>query len=265
MKKIFKESARTLLIIAGLFGVVALVSAWTAPTEAPTGGNVSAPLNVGNVGQSKQGGLILNTGGATNGLIVDKGKVGIGTANPGSRLEILGESTAGRDATIKGSATDIGLSFNNTGTGGSEFVLFSSSGASGAGQGKFGAYSYAAGKYGWVMDNAANIGIGTPNPNENLDVMGKIKSRTGFCIGTSCISSWPVGTSITPVEIEKTIRGTYDLGVYTFCAITRIKFHSSSENSQIGYDCQVYKDGSMWKMKLTSRNEDDRACGAACF
>jgi hypothetical protein len=81
--------------------------AWQEPTQAPPGGNVPAPLNVGSEGQSKEGwlhtlksifiggapsiaeqgatgilrttgGAILNTGGAENALIVDKGKICIG-------------------------------------------------------------------------------------------------------------------------------------------------------------------------------------------
>ncbi|PIS17408.1 MAG: hypothetical protein COT59_00860 [Candidatus Nealsonbacteria bacterium CG09_land_8_20_14_0_10_42_14] len=72
-------------IIALTFGVLTLVFlaafyvvAWQEPTEAPPGGNVPTPLNVGNVGQEKVGGLILNTGGAEYGLIIDQGEVCIG-------------------------------------------------------------------------------------------------------------------------------------------------------------------------------------------
>ena len=46
------------------------------------------PLNVGPTGQSKEGGLILNTGGAEYGLIVDQGNVEFGGAlilNPAGR------------------------------------------------------------------------------------------------------------------------------------------------------------------------------------
>jgi len=68
-------------IIALTFGVLVIsflmafyVVAWQEPVETPPEGNVSAPLNAGNVGQSKEGGLILNTGGALIGLIVDTGQ-----------------------------------------------------------------------------------------------------------------------------------------------------------------------------------------------
>jgi hypothetical protein len=47
-------------------------------------------LNIGSAGQEKAGGLILNTGGAPNGLIVQQGNVGIGTVAPGSKLSVSG-------------------------------------------------------------------------------------------------------------------------------------------------------------------------------
>ena len=70
------------------------VLAWTEPSQAPPGGNVLAPLNVGSAGQSKAGGLILNTGGAATGLIVQYGNVGIGTTAPGAKLDVSGEIRA---------------------------------------------------------------------------------------------------------------------------------------------------------------------------
>lgn len=77
------------IIIATLL-VVAIIYAWSEPSQPPPGGNVPAPLNVGPSGQSKEGGLILNTGGAAIGLIVATGTVGIGTTSPGARLDVNG-------------------------------------------------------------------------------------------------------------------------------------------------------------------------------
>jgi hypothetical protein len=42
-----------------------------------------------------------------------------------------------------------------------------------------------------------NVGIGTTAPGQKLDVVGGyIRSDTGFCIGTSCITSWPSGGGV---------------------------------------------------------------------
>ncbi|MDO8504007.1 MAG: hypothetical protein Q7S60_04980 [bacterium] len=94
-RNIFYKSLPAILVSLGMVVVVAL--AWTEPATAPPGGNVSAPLNVGSGGQSKIGGLILNTGGAPNGLIVQLGKVGIGTTTPLAELDVNGwiHSTGG--------------------------------------------------------------------------------------------------------------------------------------------------------------------------
>lgn len=54
---------------------------WSPPSATPPNGNTFAPLNVGSSGQVKDGGLTLNAAspGATFGLIVPYGKIGIGS------------------------------------------------------------------------------------------------------------------------------------------------------------------------------------------
>lgn len=86
-------------IVALTFGVLVIsflaafyVVAWQEPTQAPPGGNVPAPLNVGPTGQSKAGGLILNTGGAEYGLIVDRGNTKVGRD---LKIEIIPSDTTG--------------------------------------------------------------------------------------------------------------------------------------------------------------------------
>ncbi|MBU4299333.1 hypothetical protein KJ636_04785 [Patescibacteria group bacterium] len=82
--------------LAFIFGVIALslslsyavLAVWQEPALIPPDGNVAAPLNIGAIGQTKIGGLILNTGGAATGLIVQSGNVGIGTATPASKLHL---------------------------------------------------------------------------------------------------------------------------------------------------------------------------------
>ena len=89
------QKAKSIALILGVLTMSFLVGylafAWVGPTAPPPGGNVPAPLNVGNVGQTKAGGLILNTGGASTGLIVRYGNVGIGTTGPAQKLDINGQ------------------------------------------------------------------------------------------------------------------------------------------------------------------------------
>jgi len=84
-------------VLVVCFAMAFYVLGWTEPTQTPPEGDVLAPLNVGPTGQSKAGGLILNTGGAVNGLIVDKGSVGIGTTNPSQKLDVAGQIHATGD------------------------------------------------------------------------------------------------------------------------------------------------------------------------
>lgn len=93
LKNMLEKSAywSGILVLGIIVGVsVKMVDAWVEPNQMPPGGNIAAPINTGNIGQSKQGGLTLNIGGATYGLIIDKGLVGIGTTAPGEKLEVNG-------------------------------------------------------------------------------------------------------------------------------------------------------------------------------
>ncbi len=84
--------------------------AWVEPDQMPPGGNIAAPLNTGNAGQIKTGGLILNTGGATLGLIVERGLVGIGTNNPQATLDVNGNIKANNiEVTGKINAQEISI------------------------------------------------------------------------------------------------------------------------------------------------------------
>lgn len=167
MMKIIQDSAKVIILsMVVLFSVHLAGAVWSEPTVAPTGGNISAPLDVSSTGQTKAGGLILNTGGSTNGLVVSAGKVGIGVADPASALEVYGGSGASSQST------------------GDIFRLSSS----GLGRLLFG-FDPITPFGSWIQSNlsypillnpvAGNVGIGTTSPSQALSVAGTIYSSTG--------------------------------------------------------------------------------------
>lgn len=86
-----KDSLKTIIFSLVAISLIGIAYAWTEPSQSPPDGNTSAPLTIGSAGQSKSGGLILNTGGADLGLIVENGKVGIGTISPSQSLDVSGQ------------------------------------------------------------------------------------------------------------------------------------------------------------------------------
>lgn len=98
--------AGTLLFSVGLQTFAA--GTWSAPTAPPPNANADAPLNTGIQAQEKAGGLLLNTGGAVNGLIVQSGNVGIGVLNPTKKLDIAGDITASGNITAAGNINTTG-------------------------------------------------------------------------------------------------------------------------------------------------------------
>lgn len=145
----------TLIIFSLSVGSVS-AQTWTPPTASPPGANVSAPINISSSAQSKIGGLLLNTGGAANGLIVQFGKMGIGTANPTALLHI--------------SSTTPTMDLFRI-TAGANTVVLNSAG---------------------TLTVSGKMGVGTTSPNQKLSVAGIIESGSGgfkFPDGTIQITS----------------------------------------------------------------------------
>ena len=68
------------------------LAVWNEAPANPPSGNIDSPLNTSVNAQSKEGALVLGTNSAlTTGLIVQYGNVGIGTTNPGAKLEVAGQ------------------------------------------------------------------------------------------------------------------------------------------------------------------------------
>ncbi|MDO8504005.1 MAG: tail fiber domain-containing protein [bacterium] len=179
------------VVIAGLAITAVVAFAWTEPSLAPPQDNVAAPLNVGSGGQSKIGGLILNTGGAPNGLIVQLGNVGIGTASPGAQLHLADVYSAGGKNLIIGDDTflsDIDVA-NTLGIYGNQNSTIASI-KLGSGGGTISGY-------------AGNVGIGTTGPGAKLEVIGDISLPSSggnkqIYTWSPTDANWRIGMSASP-------------------------------------------------------------------
>lgn len=85
--KRIKHLAAWALFLSLLFGASRSL-AWTGPSSAAPADDSKGPLTSSSIGQSKIGGLILNTSISAYSLLVPQGKVGIGTAAPTSLFEV---------------------------------------------------------------------------------------------------------------------------------------------------------------------------------
>jgi hypothetical protein len=95
MLNTIKNTGMIIGIAFSVFFVSFIVFAWTSPPGVPPicpagEPGCETPLHTGTAGQSKTGGLLLNTGGASTGLIVEHGNVGIGTLTPSVKLDVKG-------------------------------------------------------------------------------------------------------------------------------------------------------------------------------
>ncbi|MBU1292386.1 hypothetical protein KKH07_02865 [Patescibacteria group bacterium] len=189
-----------LTIVSGcIFLANGFILAWTAPTQAPPGANVSPPLNTSITAQSKQGALVIGANNAvTTGLVVQYGNVGIGTTGPGYNLHIEDTGSTARPrmvisgvggevATLLG---DVMSDANNTG-------------------GALGLYDngnlkvYLKG-IGDSYFNSGNVGIGTTGPGAKLDVQGgDIKVSGTYRIGSTDYGQYFIDSAGTDGQVWK--------------------------------------------------------------
>ena len=132
--------------------------AWSEPTAVPPGDNVSPPLNISSVDQSKEGGLILNTGGASaNGLVVENGNVGVGVVAPNAKLEI-----------DMGTSATEGLHISRTAPGANSYFNIKNESSNSV----------------FKVHESGNVGIGTTDPEGKLTVVDGAILASGTVGGT---------------------------------------------------------------------------------
>ncbi len=191
-------------LIVALVAIPSLALAqWTAAPSNPPSSNATAPLNVGSSAQSKVAGLLLNTGGATNGLIVQYGRVGIDTTSPSYPLDVSGYANAsgycigggscitswpsGGSGTITG--VTAGTDLSGGGTSGTVTLNDTSTLNSVTSRGSSTSNSISTGPLTASYITTTSGGV---NANSYTVSAGK------YCLSGSCITSWPTGSSGTP-------------------------------------------------------------------
>ena len=155
-------------IILSALVATTIVLAWTEPSQAPTGGNAPAPLNVSSASQYKSGAL--GIGGLLRGYsnAIFDGNVGIGTASPSQKLHVAGNARITGLANCNTIDTDASgnLACGTDETGGT-------GGVTGSGIANYVSKWTAGTTLGnsIIYDNG-NVGIGTTGPGYKLDVQG---------------------------------------------------------------------------------------------
>lgn len=171
MKNIIQSLKIITLGLILAFGI-SYAFAWTAPTQAPPNGNVSAPMNTSSGAQYKVGDLgvggVFEVANGANFAVLG-GNVGIGTVSPAGIFHVKGAApnTFIESTTINGPD----LFFTGSGTfDGSEYLLYSSGSGNTVGAGKFVIHDETAGLARLIINSIGNVGIGETNPSSKLHI-----------------------------------------------------------------------------------------------
>ena len=116
--------------------------------------------------------------GTTGGIYYNGGNVGIGTTSPVDTLTIAGVTYYNSGLLLTGnSMCGTGLALQNLSSGAHQYAIFSAGSCDTAGAGAFGLYDDTANAYRLMIGATGNVGIGTTNPQQLLDVAGTIAAK----------------------------------------------------------------------------------------
>ena len=205
-----------------------LVFAWSEPIAVPPGDNVSPPLNISSVDQSKEGGLILNTGGASaNGLVVENGNVGVGVVAPNAKLEI-----------DMGTSATEGLHISRTAPGANSYFNIKDESNNSI----------------FKVHENGNVGIGTANPEFKLSIdndggiIAKGTYGTGNTLSVSGAGTrliwYPRKAAFRAGGVHGTEWDDVNVGNYSF-AVGEEVIASGEDSIAMGYDAIATSDAAV--------------------
>jgi hypothetical protein len=148
----------------------------TALLNVGTGGTIITTTSNGSIGigtTNPLGPLQIGYAGTHTSFIIDtNGNLGLGTITPTSTIT---EGVAHRTLHFYSpNSRQVSLRLDNGNTGGNAWLLQSSGGLAGNGQGKFSIYDKNNDAIRFTVDSLGNIGIGTTNPTSKLTVQGDV-------------------------------------------------------------------------------------------
>ena len=132
--------------------------------------------------------------------LTQSGNIGIGTTNPNAKLHLVDRASALNDYGLlisgpnnlnKFSVADINFVNENSGAWWHQTLRPTNQNGNLEWHGRTSFNPAESPIIPLSLTLSGRVGIGTTNPSEKLDIVGgNIRSDTGFCIGSSCITSW---------------------------------------------------------------------------